>query len=294
MAPAPAGESQCPPPLAWQEVLREFHRTADAWYLDRGNYRISGRTLGSGPPLYFLNGFSGTHELYALLVWLLRDHYRCVLFDYAVAGGCGPVALDRLTADLIAVADTCGDEACDLFASSLGGLVALSAMQREPGRFRRAILQGAFALRELTFAERSLIRLCRILPGKLRHLPGRRFLQRQNHLPWFPPFDTTRWEFLAANTGEVPLGSLARLAALVRDCDLRAVLKDVSQPALLVGTEGEGRILEHCGKVLAEGLPHARQEYLNGTGQFPFLTHPHRLAKVMRAFLEPADADVAT
>src|SRR4051794_40624857 len=58
-----ATESACPPPLAWVDVLADFHRQAEAWYLDRPNYRLSGRTLGSGPPLYFLNGFSGTHEL---------------------------------------------------------------------------------------------------------------------------------------------------------------------------------------------------------------------------------------
>src|SRR5215475_5189400 len=94
LAAPPAGgasstDGGCPPPLEWQEVLREFHRQADAWYLDCKNFRISGRTIGSGPPLYLLNGFSGTHELYALLVWLLRDRYRCVLFDYATPASRG-------------------------------------------------------------------------------------------------------------------------------------------------------------------------------------------------------------
>lgn len=282
---APPGESQCPPPLAWQEVLREFHQTADAWYLDRPGYRISGRTLGSGTPLYFLNGFSGTHELYALMVWLLRDQYRCVLFDYATSSPGAPLTLERLTGDLIAVAETCGDQTCDLFASSLGGLVALSAMEREPGRFRRAVIQAGFAHRELSRAERMLIRLCRFHPGKLRSLPLRRLIQGQNHRAWFPPFDATRWEFLAQNTGNVPLSHLARLAALVRDADLRPLLREVAQPVLLVGTEGEGQILENCGRELQAGLANSRREYLNGTGQFPFLTHPHRLAKLIRGFL---------
>src|SRR5580704_562527 len=92
----------CPPPLEWQEVLREFHRQADAWYLDRSRYRISGRTIGSGPPLYFLNGFSGTHDLYALLVWLLRDRFRCVLFDYAMPAARASVTPGDLAADLLA------------------------------------------------------------------------------------------------------------------------------------------------------------------------------------------------
>src|SRR5437899_384251 len=108
--PAPT----CPPPLAWVDVLADFHKQADAWYLDRPQYRLSGRTLGSGPPLYFLNGFSGTHELYALLVWLLRDRYRCVLFDYPVAPRGMHVSLDDTADDLVAIADTCGDRQCHL------------------------------------------------------------------------------------------------------------------------------------------------------------------------------------
>src|SRR5262245_6213534 len=47
-------EESCPPPLEWQDVLREFHRQADSWYLDRQSHRITGRTIGSGPPLYLL------------------------------------------------------------------------------------------------------------------------------------------------------------------------------------------------------------------------------------------------
>jgi len=282
----PPAESQCPPPLAWQEVLRDFHRTADAWYLDRENYRIVGRTLGSGPPLYFLNGFSGTSELYALLVWLLRDQFRCVLFDYTLSGARGPLSFERLADDLVAVARTCGDDTCDLFASSLGGLVALTAMRREPARFRRAIIQAGFARRELSLAERGLIRLCRLHPGKLRSVPFRRLIQQQSHRVWFPPFDATRWEFLLQNTGGVRVSGLAHLAGMVRDADLRPMLREILQPVLLVGTEGEGRILENCGLELAEGLAGSRREFLNGTGQFPFLTHPHRLAKVIRGFLE--------
>src|SRR5260221_13561148 len=84
----------CPPPLAWGEVLADFHKQADAWYLDRPDYRLSGRTLGTGPALYLLNGFSGTHELYALFAWLLRDKFRCVLFDYPA-----PARRQQLTLD---------------------------------------------------------------------------------------------------------------------------------------------------------------------------------------------------
>jgi pimeloyl-ACP methyl ester carboxylesterase len=119
----------------------------------------------------------------------------------------------------------------------------------------------------------------------LRHLPLRGFIQRQSHRRWFPPFDRTRWQFLVDNTGDVPLAALSQRSALIRDCDLRPSLNEIQQPVLLVSTEGDGRILEDCGGVLAAGLANSKVESLNDTGQYAFLTHPHRLAKVIDAFL---------
>lgn len=282
--PATPDGSACPPPLAWQEVLREFQQQADSWYLDRPHYRISGRTLGSGPPLYLLNGFAGTHELYALLVWLLREQYRCVLFDYPIVQR-GGTTLDSLADDLLAIADTCGDASCSLFATSLGSQVALAALRRHPGRFDRAILQGAFAHRALSPFERLLIQFGGRLPGRLRNVPARAAIQRQNQLRWFPPFDVTRWQFYLDNTGATPLAELCRRGRIIRDNDLRPELRRIEQPVLLVRSEGDGNVLAACGDALAHSLPHATVEFLNGTGQIPFLTHPHRLAKLVRAFL---------
>src|SRR5262249_47884803 len=72
----------CPAPLAWRQVLDAFRTESTSWSVDRGEYRIEGRAWGEGAPLYFLNGMGGTHELFALLVWLLKDSYRCVVYDY--------------------------------------------------------------------------------------------------------------------------------------------------------------------------------------------------------------------
>ncbi|HEY3966494.1 MAG TPA: alpha/beta hydrolase [Planctomycetaceae bacterium] len=282
----PTTDSGCPPPLEWQEVLREFHRQSDAWYLDRPNYRISGRTLGSGPPLYLLNGFAGTHELSSLLVWLLRDQFRCVLFDYPVPQR-GSVDLSDLADDVIAIADVCGDQSCSLFATSFGGLVALTALHRHPQRIDRAVLQAGFAHRDLSRFERLLIPACRILPARFRHVPLRAALQRHNHLCWFPPFDRTRWQFYLDNTGATAIDELAWRGRIIRDGDLRPLLKQIEQPVLLVRSEGEGQVLTNCGDVLADALPHAAVETMNDTGQIPFLTHPHRLAKIIRPFLCP-------
>lgn len=283
----------CPPPLAWQEVLGEFHSQAEVWYLERPGYRLTGRMLGNGPPLYLLNGFGGTHEIYALLVWLLRDRFRCVVWDYPGTSVQTTteetVTLDDLSDDLAAVAETCGDLSIDVYAPSFGSLVALNSMLRHSPLVRRAVLQGGFAHRRLSRFESWLARSCRFFPGPVKRFPGSRAVREHNHRRWFPPFDTTRWQFLEDTVGRVPVRALAWQAALVRDMDLRSLLSDVRQPILLVETEGEGRATRTCQQELSNALPNAKIETILGTGQYPQLTHPHRLAKVLRQFLD-ADA----
>ncbi|HTI51397.1 MAG TPA: alpha/beta fold hydrolase, partial [Planctomycetaceae bacterium] len=215
----------CPPPLAWQEVLREFHAEAGVWYLDRPRYRLTGRMLGTGTPLYLFNGFGGTHELYALLVWLLRDQFRCVLWDYPGTAE-GSQAIHDLTvadlaSDVAAIAETCGDRAINIYAPSFGSLVALETLLQFPGLVRRAILQGGFAHRRLSRFEGWLARSSRFFPGTMRRFPGSRAVREHNHRRWFPPFDETRWQFLEDNAGRVPISTLAWQAALIRGTDLR-------------------------------------------------------------------------
>ncbi|MBS0264070.1 MAG: alpha/beta fold hydrolase, partial [Planctomycetes bacterium] len=240
--------------------------------------------LGSGPALYFLNGFVGSQELFALLAWLLRDQFRCVVFDYPPSVSRGWTLADAV-ADLLAIADQAGDAEFHLFGHSFGSMVALQALAEHPQRIRRAVLQGAFAHYDWSTSERLLLSAGRLLPGRVKLLPGRVFIQRQNQGRWFPPFDLTRLQFYLENTGNSTIRQLALRASLARSCDLRPRLPEIRQPVLLLRSEGDGHVLTGCSETLAAGLPHVTVDTMNDTGQIPFLTHPHRLAKLIRPFL---------
>lgn len=284
-----ADENPCPAPLSWRQVLEVFRRQADAWELRRSDLVLLGRTWGTGPPLYLLPGLGGTHELYALLIYLLRDNFRCVTFhdddDGGGANAARPPAADDFARDLFAVAEKHHDRRFRLFAPAFGSARALTAMLAEPERIEAAVLQSGFAHRELSIAERLLIRLGGRVRRTLADLPFWKTVQTQNHKPWFPPFDHSRWHFFLENTGQVPVSRLARRAAVLRDFDVRQRLQEIAQPVLLVRTEGDGRIAARCQDLLETRLPNARVESLTSCGQLPFLTHPHRLAKLMRTFL---------
>lgn len=292
------GGQPCPTPQVWHQVLASFREQADAWTVTRDGRTVRGRSIGAGPPIYFLNGLGGTHELFVLTAWLLRDEYRCVLFDSPAPTLRGPVPADspwpacvppvfrELSADLLAAADHLGDATFSSYATSFGTPVALSALAAAPDRMERVVLQGGFARLSLSAFERLLIRLGRWAPGRVRHLPMRSVVQRQSHLPWFPPFDGTRWQFFADDTGSVPIRTIASRAADLSACDLRSTLPDVRTPVLLIRGEGEGRVSAAAADELAAGLPNAVTERMHGCGHLPYLTHPHRLVKLVRPFFK--------
>ena len=126
----------CPTPLGWAQVLDSFRSESTSWTLQHDGAVIEGRTLGRGRPVYFLNAIAGDSELFCLLAWLLRDDFRCVVFDYPTRDETSlrqrrQTAM-ALAADLLAIADSQGDEVFSLFATPFGSLVALARRIRIP------------------------------------------------------------------------------------------------------------------------------------------------------------------
>ena len=291
--------------MQWQQVLEQFFGEAEPWYLDRPRGRLQGRMWGRGRPIYFLPGMTGSLDLFALLAYLLKEDFRCLLLDYpGTRSSCPPTVaaecpqslaarsdaqrartLDDYVDDLFAIADVCGDTRFSLYATGFGGLVAMRAMQLQPTRIDKAVLQATAAVREFSRWERWGIRLGRHVPGCLKHLPGRHAVQQANHRPFFPLMDPSRWDFFAANTGETSLRALAERALVAAQTDLRPLLPDIRQPVLLLQTEGQGTIPGDGQHRLAHDLPQVRVETLHTTGDLTYLTHPHRLAKLLREFL---------
>ena len=287
-----AGEP-CPTPLMWQEIRERFLLDSTPWQIDHGPHRLVGRTWGSGNPIYFLNNFAATAELFSLTAWLLREEYRCVVFDTFV----NDPALARRTPptmtghanDVFAAADAFGDEQILLYGAGFGAAIGLQAALDRPNRVDRLVVQHGFARRNLSIFERLLAKVCLRSGKNLNDLPQRRRFQAVNHQPWFPPFDHSRFDFLAESTGTLPLRDLARRAMAVNSFDITGQLSSIKCPVLMLRTEGEGRIAAESQSVLEQRMKNIQIEWMHSAGQHPYLTHPHRVSKIVRAFLEIPD-----
>lgn len=279
----------CPTPLSWQQVLEVVQNEGTPFAFPGQGGQIQGRVLGNGPPLYLLCGMGGSSNSFCLLSYLLRDLFRCVMFDYPGTITCRNsrqrLTLDEYSNDLLAIGDHLGDERFNLFATSFGSLVAQVALRKASNRIRAAVLQGAFACRRLSVAERFIIQVGKVVPGNLRTLPFAKMVQEQNHKRWFPALDPTRWQFFLEDAGQVSLKTLSDRGGLIRDTDLRPYLNEIKQPVLLIQCEGDGLVSRECHRELALGLVHGHSVWMHSSGHVPHMTNPHRLAKYIRDFL---------
>jgi pimeloyl-[acyl-carrier protein] methyl ester esterase len=77
---------------------------------------------------------------------------------------------------------------------------------------------------------------------------------------------------------------------LLRDTDLRPRLKALRPPALWLLGERDTLVPAGMGWDLAEWLPAARVQVVEGAGHAPFLSHPRQLLTSVAAFAEALDA----
>ncbi|MBL8849905.1 MAG: alpha/beta hydrolase [Planctomycetaceae bacterium] len=289
VAPSATAEP-CPTPLEWHVVLDEFRRQWRHFVAPShvGTERVTGVTFGAGTPLYVLGPAAGDCRLFALLAWLLKDDFCCVFVDLPKLGWPvrGAVELPKLTGAVLSAAAHLGHFQHGVLGVEFGSAVALDLAANYPNRISSLVLLQAAAKFSPTWLERGMLAYGSCLPGAIGGIPGWWNLQRQNHRPWFPPFDDSRFDFLARTLGESPTSQFSRRMQLRAGLDFSPHLGSIAAPTLLVETEGEGPVIRRGMDQLRAGLPHAQVESLHSTGLHPYLTHPHRLAKLIRTFVD--------
>jgi pimeloyl-ACP methyl ester carboxylesterase len=272
-------------------LLERFEREASHQSFDTGRYRCRFHVWGDGPPLVFIPGLSSDGRSFALVMALLRQRLRCISYDLP-AGQDDGARLDHyrhadLVADLFALLDHLGLERAHLFGFSFGGTVALAALAKAPDRWPRAILQGAFACRQLAPAEVLLARLARHWWAPLGGLPLREKLLRRSHGAPFADLPPDAWRFFLDRCRDLPIAVLAERALLLHQFDFRTRLAEVRQPVLVVSGDVDPLVNSDCTQVLCRGLPNMTQVELSGCGHYAAFTHARVLADLIAGFLLP-------
>ena len=253
------------------------------------------RSQGEGPPLFVVPGIASTYQIYALLLNQLGSRFRTIIYDYpgehADDGarlepdhprqpGRRPFWIDRSSEYRPGVSGS-GSRSARRSCSK-----RCIASRR---RFPRAAVQGAFAHRRFSAAERLALWLGRLVPGKVKRLPFRRQVLNYNGKPEFPAILADRWPFYVEKNGETPIRSFAHRVGLLTTLDLRPILpRDPDRDPLIQGRED--RIVARTDfELLESSLPKAQGVIVPTAGHVLHLTHAELQAQVDRR-LAPACA----
>ena len=108
-------------------------------------------TTGSGPGLLLVHGFGGVKEDFADHVDVLGARHRVVTFDHRGHGesdkpsDATSYSLDRMAADVLAVADGMGFDTFRLLGHSMGGMVTRRVVLAQPARIDALVLMDTSA-----------------------------------------------------------------------------------------------------------------------------------------------------
>ncbi|MDQ3756912.1 MAG: alpha/beta hydrolase [Actinomycetota bacterium] len=101
-------------------------------------------TVGSGPPLLLVSGWSQPGARWRRFAELLADRYTCVMPDNRECGHTGPsptpFTLTDLADDLLALMDKLGHRRFLLLGVSMGGMISQELITRAPERVVAAVL----------------------------------------------------------------------------------------------------------------------------------------------------------
>lgn len=101
-------------------------------------------TLGSGPPLLLLHGWTLDRRMWLPQVHVLAKRHRVIAIDRRGFGqSSAPPDLSQESADLLAITDTLGLDRFALLGMSQGARVALAFAVQHPQRLSALIVQGA-------------------------------------------------------------------------------------------------------------------------------------------------------
>ncbi len=287
-SPAP----RCQPPADVRREVERYEQTAavDVWAGPR--YRMTYRTLGAGPALLWAPGIASTYRVYALVLNRLASRFQTIQYDYPGDQPGDGARLSRishanLVDDLFGLIDHLHLDRVFLAGISFGATVVLSALARQPERFPRSVVQGAFSHRHFTAAEKLSLFLGRRIPGTAARLPLRQRVLTYNSRLDFPRVIEDRWPFYLEQNGLTPIKSLAHRSSLLTRLDLRPILGQITSELLLIQGR-EDRIVPHrYFEELKAALPRGESTVLPTVGHIPHLTHAEALARLIGDWLLP-------
>jgi pimeloyl-ACP methyl ester carboxylesterase len=254
-----------------------------------GEIELGYERAGSGPPLLLIMGMSGTLKHWGEpLLDLLREDFDTIVYDHRGVGGSSRVersfTIEALAGDAAGLLDALEIDTAHVMGISMGGMVAQELALAHPRRLRSLVLGCTYCggggssltseevMRKLSQANLSGDRR-RAVRAAWEANVSRAYADDQDAYAVFEEIGMERGVSLAV--------IMEQMRAIVEH-DTSRRLPQLSVPTLVVhGTEDEMLPVAN-GRMIAELIPGARLEIMEGVGHLFFWEEPERSAELVR------------
>ncbi|HMF04702.1 MAG TPA: alpha/beta hydrolase [Acidimicrobiia bacterium] len=250
---------------------------------------------GSGPGLLLVHGFGGAKEDFADHVESLGACHRVVTFDHRGHGEsdkpseASAYSLDRMAADVVAVADGMGFDTFRLLGHSMGGMVSRRVVLARPARIDALILMdtspGPIPGLDPELAELGAGIMLDQGKGVLKPLLDEAgTLESPAHLrllaerPEMVEYEERNWQTLS------PMMWATMLREIVHQPDQLALLAGVRSPTLVIVGEQDTPFLGGS-RAMAGVVPGAELVVVRDAGHSPQLENPRPWFDALERFL---------
>lgn len=232
--------------------------------------------LGRGTAVLLHDGWIASWQLWLPLIERLQDGWRCIALDHRGAGAStfppSAISAPALVDDVFRVLDAYGIERAVLAGESLGSLVCLQAVLRDPSRFLGLVMVGSFPS-GLNPGEHVTAAIRADWPAYVD-----RFVRA-----CLPEPDAGPLHRLAAGT-LLPAGPQAAVRMTAEHVGIAPDASAVAVPALVVHGALDSIAPVEGARELAARLPDADLVVLEDAGHVPILTRPDAVAGAMRSW----------
>lgn len=242
-----------------------------------------------GLPLVFIHGFPFHQAMWEPQRAALEERYRVVSYDVRGLGaspvGDGQYTMESFVDDLVGVLDARGLGEVVGCGLSMGGYILFRALEREPTRFKGAVLCDTRS--DADDDEGRLARADAIRSLKARgHAP---FVERFLPRVLSPTTRRTRPEVVetvqAMVEGQSILGMCGCLLAMAARTDTTPSLDRIKVPTLLVVGEDDAITPPSVSRRMAGRIPGARIEVIPDAGHLTNLEAPDAVNRALEEFL---------
>jgi 3-oxoadipate enol-lactonase len=248
--------------------------------------RLAWEEHGAGAPVLLVHGLGYTRQGWGPLRDLLARSYRVLSYDNRGIGESeippGPYTVAELADDAVDVLDAAGAERAHVIGASLGGMVAQLLAAEQPERVERLVLvgttpggAGGYPLPQQTL----------VLMTEAASLPPEVALRRfvENALAPGSPLVDEVFAYRQQHPPD-PAGWAAQAAAGVAwDADGR--LGRIAAPTLVVAGTADAVVDPRNAQLLADAIPGAKLELIDGAGHLPFWERAEEFAALVERFL---------